>query len=597
MSRRQPPTTGTDTDALLALAAARLALRLPDAGAAGGDIAAMAGALMARLSASRTTPLARIVHTARLSAFDLDLLGLAALTALDDRAGTAVLAATGLRRATAGFAARLLLPEAHDAAALRRALRETPLWRAGLMRTPDPFAAPGERLLDPTPALLAGLDGALPETAGAWRVRPPRIPTAPPGNLTAAARAIAAWIAKPDAPALAVATADPARAEAAVALAGAVAWIEHGPGDPPWAEAALIGAAMGGAVALAASAPPPADLAAPLLLVMGPEAGSGALPRIVVPPPATAELDAAWRAAGLKEDEAQALSVRTWLAPEDVARVARRGTASLAAAVPKVPGFATIRRPDPVWDRLVVDTLTRQRLEGLLRRVRRRARVRDAWSVPHAGGAVAALLTGESGTGKTLAAEAVAARLDLPLLTADLSRVVSKYIGETEKQLEALFAAAEGFAALLFFDEADALFGKRTDVQDAHDRYANIEVAYLLQRLERFEGIALLATNLSRGVDEAFLRRFDLVIPFARPDAAARAAIWKLHLPKRHLAKGVDPARLAVHELTGGEIRNAALSAAYDAADADTQIGRAHLDAAIAEEFAKKGRPFAAHGP
>jgi SpoVK/Ycf46/Vps4 family AAA+-type ATPase len=175
--------------------------------------------------------------------------------------------------------------------------------------------------------------------------------------------------------------------------------------------------------------------------------------------------------------------------------------------------------------------------------------------------------------------------------------VVSKYIGETEKQLEALFAAAAGFAALLFFDEADALFGKRTDVQDAHDRYANIEVAYLLQRLVRFEGIALLATNLSRGVDEAFLRRFDLVIPFARPDAAARAAIWKLHLPKGHVAKGVDPAALAVHELTGGEIRNAALSAAYEAADADVPIGRAHLDAAIAEEFAKKGRPFAAQRP
>lgn len=227
-------------------------------------------------------------------------------------------------------------------------------------------------------------------------------------------------------------------------------------------------------------------------------------------------------------------------------------------------------------------------MSGVLRVARRRARggVRRASSV-------VGLLYGESGTGKTLAAEAIATRLRMPMLSVDLSLVVSKYIGETEKNLSELFAAAEGYAALLFFDEADALFGRRTNVQDAHDRYANIEVNYLLQRLESFEGCALLATNLMQGVDDAFLRRFDQVVHFPRPGVAERIAIWRAHLPAAHLADQVSIEQLAERfELTGGEIRNAALSAAFAAADSGTVVTDGLLDAAVAEEFSKLGRPF-----
>jgi len=174
----------------------------------------------------------------------------------------------------------------------------------------------------------------------------------------------------------------------------------------------------------------------------------------------------------------------------------------------------------------------------------------------------------------------------------DLSLVVSKYIGETEKNLSELFAAAEGFAALLFFDEADALFGKRTAVEDAHDRYANIEVNYLLQRLEAFEGIALLATNMVQGVDDAFLRRFDLIVPMPRPGPTERQKLWQAHLPSGRVDAAIDLAAVAErYELTGGEIRNAALAASYAAADGPGRITPALMHAAINAEFAKKGRP------
>uniref|UniRef100_UPI0022EAC8FA ATP-binding protein n=1 Tax=Falsiroseomonas oryzae TaxID=2766473 RepID=UPI0022EAC8FA len=260
--------------------------------------------------------------------------------------------------------------------------------------------------------------------------------------------------------------------------------------------------------------------------------------------------------------------------PEPAALLAAR----MEVAPPRAARLAALREPAVAWDRLVLDPVTAAPLEELVRRVRHRATVRETWGMDSGGSALVALLTGEPGTGKTLAAEAVALRLGLPLLAADLSRIVSKYIGETEKNLAELFAAAEGFAALLFFDEADSLFGKRTAVQDAHDRYANIEVNYLLQRLERFEGVALLATNLADGMDEAFLRRFDLSIPFRRPGPAQRLALWRAHLPAGQLAPGLDLRALAAScDVTGGEIRNAALTAAYAAAEAGTPIGASLL--------------------
>jgi SpoVK/Ycf46/Vps4 family AAA+-type ATPase len=275
-------------------------------------------------------------------------------------------------------------------------------------------------------------------------------------------------------------------------------------------------------------------------------------------------------------------------APEPVALLAAR----MAVLPPRGARLAAPREPLVPWDRLVLAPDTAARLEDVVRRCRHRATVREAWGMDSGGSALVALLTGDPGTGKTLATEAVARRLGLPLLAADLSRIVSKYIGETEKNLSELFAMAEGFCALLFFDEADALFGKRTAVQDAHDRYANIEVNYLLQRLERFDGIALLATNLAEGMDEAFLRRFDLTVPFRRPAAAQRLALWRLHLPRERLAPGLDLEALAAScDVTGGEIRNAALTAAYAAAEAGTAIDARLLHAALVQEFSKAGRP------
>ena len=171
------------------------------------------------------------------------------------------------------------------------------------------------------------------------------------------------------------------------------------------------------------------------------------------------------------------------------------------------------------------------------------------------------MFSGASGTGKTMSAAVVARELGLDLFRIDLSAVVSKYIGETEKNLERIFKAAEGSNAILFFDEADALFGKRSEVKDAHDRYANIEVAYLLQRMETYDGVLILATNLAKHIDEAFSRRIHVEIDFPLPDEVQRERLWRLLIPHAApTAADVDYEFLARQfPLTGGEIRNVAL--------------------------------------
>jgi hypothetical protein len=612
---------------LLAIAAGRLALHLPES-----DPAALTplphppaslpdaltlgeDALMSALAAT-DTPFARLARAARLSAFDLDLLGLAVLPALDDRAAEAVEALTrGARRLSAGRAVRLLLPPSRDDAGLRRALRDSPLWRTGLLRAGDPAQPPTERRLDPTPTLLAILDGALTEvTAEGWLVQ--RLPEArgDAGSLAATVAALRSWAEGPEPPLLLLDSARVERAAEALALAGATTLLHPpprgtGPVPPPWAEAGALAAASGGIVALLGEGEAlPGPNAAPIgpVAIIGADAVLGRLvPRrhLRVPRPLLAEQRARWHQArpDLPEAEATALAAQSWMAEGDIAAIAAVARAPDPAALlaarmevspPRAARLATLREPQVAWDRLVLDPVTQVRLEEVVRRTRHRATVRERWGMDAGGSALVALLTGDPGTGKTLAAEAVALRLGLPLLAADLSRIVSKYIGETEKNLSELFAAAEGFCAVLFFDEADALFGKRTAVQDAHDRYANIEVNYLLQRLERFDGVALLATNLAEGMDEAFLRRFDLTVPFRRPNAAQRLALWRAHLPAALLAPGLDLAALATScEVTGGEIRNAALTAAYAAAEAGERIGAKLLHAALAQEFAKAGRP------
>ncbi len=216
------------------------------------------------------------------------------------------------------------------------------------------------------------------------------------------------------------------------------------------------------------------------------------------------------------------------------------------------------------------------------------------------GRGLTALFAGSPGTGKTLAARAVAGTLGLDLYTVELASIVDKYVGETEKNLERVFDEAENLNVVLLFDEADALFGARSDVKDAHDRYANIEVSYLLQRMEQFDGIAILATNLRGNLDAAFSRRLHVIVHFPDPDELTRQRLWTAHL---EALAGTDPSdpvdvdHLAqVAEVTGGDIRNIVLAAAYSAAVDGEPVGMRHLVAALGREYRKLGRRVPSHG-
>ena len=202
------------------------------------------------------------------------------------------------------------------------------------------------------------------------------------------------------------------------------------------------------------------------------------------------------------------------------------------------------------------------------------------------------LFTGDSGTGKTMAAEALAHELGLELYKVDLSIVVSKYIGETEKNLSRIFAEAEESNAILFFDEADAIFGKRSEVKDAHDRYANVEIGYLLQKMEEHEGIVVLATNLDRNLDEAFKRRMHFVVKFPFPGEESRLQIWKSLLPaEARVADGLDFQFLArSFQIAGGNIKNVLVTAAFLAAEDGGVISMKHLVRATAREMKKIGK-------
>ena len=208
-----------------------------------------------------------------------------------------------------------------------------------------------------------------------------------------------------------------------------------------------------------------------------------------------------------------------------------------------------------------------------------------------------ALFVGPSGTGKTLAAEVVAHELGLDLFSVDMSQVVSKYIGETEKNLSRIFDAAEGGSAVLFFDEADGLFGKRTEARDAHDRYANLEVGYLLARLESFSGLAILASNLRQNIDSAFLRRIDFIVEFQQPDIQARERLWAGHLERGlPLADDVNATLLAEQfPVSGAHIRNAVVGGAFRAAADGEPVSQRHLLSALRREYDKLGKSFPLH--
>jgi SpoVK/Ycf46/Vps4 family AAA+-type ATPase len=247
------------------------------------------------------------------------------------------------------------------------------------------------------------------------------------------------------------------------------------------------------------------------------------------------------------------------------------------------------------WDELVVPPAVRTELELARTWMREQHRVLDRWGfarrLPMARG-LTMLFSGQPGTGKTMAAQVLARELALDLYRVDLSRVVNKYIGETEKNLARLFDEAQAAGAILFFDEADALFGKRSEVKDAHDRYANLEVGYLLQRMEEYEGVTILASNRARDMDEAFTRRFHFLIDFPMPDEAHRLKIWAgMFPPETQTSPDLDLRGLAKSfEISGGEIKNAVLSSAFIAAGMKVPICTEHVKRAVRREFQKSGK-------
>jgi SpoVK/Ycf46/Vps4 family AAA+-type ATPase len=307
---------------------------------------------------------------------------------------------------------------------------------------------------------------------------------------------------------------------------------------------------------------------------------------------ATARQYAIWRAA-TEAPNAAGTEVGTHPSLDDLFAAARAQCGhDLAALAIKI-------RPGYTWNDIVLPADATAHLREICRRVAHRRRVLGEWGFGRKlslGKGVNALFAGPSGTGKTMAAEIIANELGLDLYKVELSGVVSKWIGETEKNLDRIFNAAEHANAILFFDEADALFGKRSEVRDSHDRYANIEISYLLQKMEEYEGVAILATNLRQNLDESFVRRLAFTISFPFPDEADRRRIWSGIWPaETPLAPDLDLDLLARRfKLSGGNIKNIALAAAFLAAENGDAVRMAHLLQATRREYQKLGKPLGA---
>jgi len=264
-----------------------------------------------------------------------------------------------------------------------------------------------------------------------------------------------------------------------------------------------------------------------------------------------------------------------------------------AQSRPRLDDLAQRILPAATWDDLVLPETERQTLREIAAHVRQRTKVYKEWGFAGKGDrglGISALFAGTSGTGKTMSSEVLAGELQLDLYRIDLSSVVSKYIGETEKNLRRVFDAAESGATILLFDEADAIFGKRSDVKDSHDRYANMEVSYLLQRMESYQGLAILTTNLKDSLDTAFLRRIRFVVKYSFPDAKDRAEIWRRIFPKNTPTEGLDCVKLGRLNVAGGNIRNIALNAAFMAADTGEPVQMKHLLIAARAEYVKLER-------
>ena len=332
-----------------------------------------------------------------------------------------------------------------------------------------------------------------------------------------------------------------------------------------------------------------------------------------VQPPAASEQREAWRTA-LGDDAAdlpEQLSAQFQLSAGTIATIAARARAAdgrggdvfarelwdacLATTRPRLDALAQRLEPKATWGDLVLADSELSLLRQIAAQVAARSTVYENWGFGarmNRGLGISVLFAGPSGTGKTMAAEVIANDLRLSLYRIDLSAVVSKYIGETEKNLRRLFDAAEAGGALLLFDEADALFGKRSEVKDSHDRYANIEINYLLQRMEGYRGLAILATNAKSALDTAFLRRLRFVVDFPFPGRAERRAIWQQVFPAQTPTEPLDFERLATMPATGGTIHNIALNAAFVAARAGAPVGMDLIIEAARTEFRKLDQPL-----
>jgi hypothetical protein len=331
--------------------------------------------------------------------------------------------------------------------------------------------------------------------------------------------------------------------------------------------------------------------------------------QIRLTPIETADRAALWRqvlgpGAAALDGACERLAEQFPLGPAVIARIAATNPMSDETVLWAACRDAAGQQLDPLaerimprfeWDDIVLPASIAEELRAIAAQVRHRAAVYGRGGFGRKlvrGRGVTALFAGPSGTGKTMAAEIIAGDLGLDLWRVDLAGVVSKYIGETEKNLKRVFDAAESGGAVLFFDEADALFGKRSEVKDSHDRYANIEISYLLQRMEAYSGLAVLATNMKAYLDPAFLRRLRFVIDFPFPDSAQRRAIWALSFPPETATEGLDLAALARLEVAGGNITVIAVNAAFLAAAEGKPIGMIHLARAARAEFRKLDKEF-----
>ncbi|NEO88145.1 MAG: ATP-binding protein, partial [Spirulina sp. SIO3F2] len=284
-----------------------------------------------------------------------------------------------------------------------------------------------------------------------------------------------------------------------------------------------------------------------------------------------------WQQQATINVEAEAIAAQLWTFCRQQARP------NLDDLAQRIPACAT-------WEDLVLPDRPRQQLEDIATHLNHRAGVYQDWGFAaksDRGLGISALFWGESGTGKTMAAEVIADACQLDLYRIDLSTVVSKYIGETEKNLRRIFDAAEAGGVILLFDEADALFGKRSEVKDSRDRHANIEVSYLLQRMEAYQGLAILTSNLKHNLDQAFLRRLRFIVAFPFPDAESRAAIWQRIFPPQTPTQALDFAKLGQLKVAGGNIRNIALNAAFLAAKDQHPVTMAHIRQAAQRDYLK----------